>query len=455
MDQAELKKIIKDEIIQKREEGYDTEDIERRIKDLNGISSQEYYQIYNDLENCPKLEGYEYFEPTGYSEIVNEAPNGLELPALEIPSKADLYNKIYGGWLGRCVGCLLGKPVEFFSKDQIESWLKLTNAYPLENYFQSISGDHRELPSWLSERLGFIEGWTKGRRCCEDLKPGVLLGKIDGMPRDDDIDYTIMRLDILETFGLDFTCQDIAESLLYQVPYRRIWSAERMTYRNIINGIQPPMSATYMNPYREQMGALTRADMWGYISPGKPEKAAELAFRDASVTHTKNGIYGEMFVAAMISAAFATSDISLIIQNGLSRIPKQSRLSKALQDVLDWSRETDDWQVVWKNVIDHYGFYDPAHTISNAAMVLLGLLYGEGDFDKSLGITIMSGLDTDSTGATIGSIMGVINGAEAIPEKWTAPLDDHIESYVVGFGGCKITNLAERSFKLIEQLNIC
>ena len=138
------------------------------------------------------------------------------------------------------------------------------------------------------------------------------------MVEDDDTNYTIMGLYILENYGKDFTSIDVAESWLSALPMLHTCTAERVAYQNVANMKMPTESAIFRNPYREWIGAQIRADFFGYITPGNPEKGAEFAFRDAAVSHVKNGIYGVMWVAAMLSAAAASDDYEEIFKIVLS-----------------------------------------------------------------------------------------------------------------------------------------
>lgn len=237
------------------------------------------------------------------------------------------------------------------------------------------------------------------------------------MPRDDDIDYPIINLHLLETKGFGFSVTDVGSNWLENLPYNKVYTAERVAYRNLVNGLASPESTFYLNPYREWIGAQIRADMFGYVTPGMPEVGAELAFRDACLSHVKNGIYGEMFVTAMISAAFTTNDIDELIDIGLSEIPKRSRLAEAMKDVIAWSRKNGDWRDTWNRLNAKHGHYHGVHTINNAALVLLGLLHGQGDYGRSIAISVMGGWDTDCNGATTGSILGVMLGAKKTAAK--------------------------------------
>ncbi len=437
MQISELEQLVKDEIVQRKDEGYEVEEIEKRFLRTEKKTISELSEFMRALEgSAPKLD-FPYREPSELAKIRAECPKKPEKAELTL-SEDELYDKIHGGWLGRCAGCLLGKPVEGLSKQQIEEWLRIARAYPLRDYFPSISELPTDAPVWLKPRIPWLAGWLKGH--------------ITRMARDDDIDYTIMGLHILEKYGPNFTTMNVAESLLHLLPYWQVFTAERVAYRNLVNGILPPESATYMNPYREWIGAQIRADMFGYVTPGAPDLGAELAYRDASLSHVKNGIYGEMFVSAMISAAFTTDSIEKVIEAGLSVIPKKSRLAEAVKDVIAWSKEFKDWRDTWNRIFEKYGHYHFGHTINNAAIVIMGLLYGKGNYQKSITISVMGGLDTDCNGATTGSILGVMLGAEALPKKWTRPLRNRVESFVIGFNNSQISDLAKRTITMSRKV---
>lgn len=440
----ELKNIVLDEIVQRREEGYDTKKVEEWLSRVKEPSMSDLERALRDLETCPLRSDFQYVEPSDFNSIVAERPEKPEKIELSL-SDEEILDKIYGGWLGRCAGCLLGKPVEGLNREQIEVWLRIADAYPLDDYFPPIHDMSSSTPKWLKDRILHIENSFK------KTGVGILRGQINRMARDDDIDYTVLNLHVLETYGLEFTTMNIGETWLTLLPYWQVYTAERAAYRNLVNGLTPPETATYMNPYREWIGAQIRADMWGYITPGNPEFAAELAYRDARLSHVKNGIYGEMFVSAMLSAAFTTDDIRDVIRTGLSVIPKRSRLAEAVRDVLKWSIEFSDWRDTLSRIYEKYGHYHPVHTINNAAIVVMALMYGGGDYERSITLSVMSGLDTDCNGATVGSILGVILGAEALPEKWIKPLNDTVESYVVGYNNSRISKLAERTFRIVER----
>jgi len=341
-------------------------------------------------------------------------------------------DRIHGAWLGRAAGCALGKPVEGWQKNRIDSYLQFARALPLNDYLPLVDGH----PDGLKLHPHCVD-------CTRD--------RISYMARDDDMDYTILGLHILERYGLDFTPGSVAETWLVRLPYHLVYTAERAAYRNLVNNLWPPKSATYRNPFREWIGAQIRADIWGYVSPGWPEKAAELAFRDATISHVKNGIYGEMFVAAMLAAAFVTSDAEEIIRIGLSEIPENCRLAEAVQNTIEWSKKLTDWESVWAKINEKYGHYHGVHTINNAALVVMGLMVAQRDYETSIVVAVRSGWDTDCNGATAGSVCGMMLGADALPEKWVGVLNDRLISAVMGFNECKISDLAQRSHEIARK----
>lgn len=431
-----LEMLIRSEIAQRKEEGCDVRGVEERFSKLveGGPSTMtpQLMPLWDELASLPVDPGFPYEEPSDLKSIRKARPKGPRVLHVGL-SDETYFNKVHGAWLGRCVGCLLGKPVEGWPRDRIEGYLRLGDAYPLDNYIPEVT-PHPE-----------------GYRLHPTYKE-AMRGAIDGMPRDDDIDYTILGLHILEEHGAGFTTADVGTEWLTHLPYSLVYTAERVAYRNLVNGLTPPETASHRNPYREYIGAQIRADIWGYVAPGLPEVAAELAHRDASLSHVKNGIYGEMFMAAMISAAFSTDDIRDAIEVGLSEIPLRSRLAKAMRDVLEWSGEYSDWRQAWERVMDSYGGYHWVHTINNAAFVLLGLLYGGGDLGRSVSISVMAGFDTDCNGATAGSVVGAMLGVKAFPEAWVAPLGDRVRSILSGFSESSITDLARRTCAVGESL---
>ena len=429
-----LKALAYEELVQLGEEGADTEELKRALDltcDLCGDVERDALQVFWRQADILR-EGVKgpYTEPSTLEGIAAVRPDGPRQLNLVFDDR--LSDRVLGAWLGRCTGCMLGKPVEGWRRDQIELLLKSADAYPLDDYFPPVE----KLPEGLSWHPSFHE---------------CLRGHITHGVRDDDTDYTILGLHLLEKYGPDFTARNVADEWLMLLPYHKTYTAERVAYRNFVNEIWPPQSATMMNPYREWIGAQIRCDAFGYAAAGWPEKAAELAFRDGSISHTRNGLYGEMFFAALIAAVLVTDDLHAAIEIALSEIPVNCRLAEMVRDLLVWCCE--GWEQTWERIEEKYGHYHPVHTINNAALVLMGLLHAEGDFTRAISIAVMGGLDTDCNGATAGSVMGALLGAQALPARWVDPLHDTLHSALDGLNVNRISDLAERTVKVAKAVH--
>ncbi len=400
---------------------------ELHAADLETESGQgRAHQLLDALRATSSRADYPFVEPEDLSHIREARPSGrFARSALA----GGIEDRLQGAWFGRCAGCLLGKPVEGWKREQIKGYLHESDQAPL-SYYISIDSTAAILEKHNIDRSGpFIENVTH-------------------MPEDDDMNYTTVGLAILEAHGRDFSCEDVANLWLDRIPILRTCTAERIAYRNFANGIMPPASARFRNPYREWIGAQIRADMWGYVNPGNPELAAEYAWRDARISHIRNGIYGEMWVAAMIAAAFVQADMPTVIHAGLGEVPEQSRIAAAIRGQLEnrqkfshSAQAVDEIHTRWNENRAH----DWCHVIPNAEIVAMALLWGDQDFERSICLAVEAGFDTDCNGATVGSVLGAMQGKSFLPERWIHPLNDTLETGVQGFHRVSISHMAKRT----------
>jgi len=332
---------------------------------------------------------------------------------------------------------MLGKTVEGIRTDELLPFLKETGNYPMHRYIYK-----SDLTEEILKKYQF------------PFKDNEYADNIDSMPADDDTNYVVLAQILIEKYGREFTPYDVSRLWLKYQPKDAYCTAERVAFCNFVKGFEPPYSAVYQNPYREWIGAQIRGDYFGYINPGNPEAAAEMAWRDASISHVKNGIYGEMFVSAMIAAAAVTNDIEEIIQSGLAEIPCESRLYEAVSSIITDHKNgvtgTECFARIHK-IYDEHSAHDWCHTISNAMIVAAALLYGEGDFAKSICMAVETGFDTDCNGATVGSVLGMANGIESIPQYWQEPFQDKLRTAIFGVGTVKIS---ERAKMTLAHINI-
>lgn len=348
-----------------------------------------------------------------------------------------LLDKIYGGWIGRASGCLLGKPVEKYSREIIKIILSSSGQWPLE-YF--ISGEK------VPEDLKSLYPWNK-HSGVESLCENIVC-----MPEDDDLNYTMLNLHVAEKFGKDFTTENVAESWLEFIPVLSTFTAERVAYINLLNQISPLKSALVCNPYRKWIGALIRADLWGWVSYGNPIMAAELAWKDAALSHINEGILGEVFVAGMLSMSFYENDINHLIKNSMKLIPQESKIYEALDFALDVSTGENEWEIILDKLHQKYEYLHWVHVINNTALITASLIWGKGEYAKSICAAVMGGWDTDSNAATVGSVLGVINGYKKLPLKWTEPLNNKIRSSMKGFDYSEFDLLAKRTLNVAKKI---
>ncbi len=395
----------------------------------------DFDHLLDRIQKIPQSDSFEFHEPSQLEEILEARPSQTQAEEYEFEGEF-LFNRIYGAWLGRCVGCLLGKPVEGWKFGEIQQLLCSSGKTVIDDYLWTLDLD---IPG--------VSGCNNGSL----LK---FRGGVDSMPEDDDINYTVAALGLIEKYGLEFSSKDVARYWLDNLAILQTFTAERVAYRNFVNKVEPPFSAKFRNPYREWVGAQIRGDLFGYICPGRPEKAASLAWRDASISHVKNGIYSEMWVAGMLAKAFVTNDVTEVIEAGLEQIPEQSRLSNKIRQVLQWWRDGLDY----KNGVgqiharwDDYNLHHWCHALSNAQVVTLALLWSEGNFEQAITMAVYPGFDTDCNGATVGSISGLMNGRNQLPEKWISILNDTANIGLNGFRKVKISDLAKRTVKIVQN----
>lgn len=390
-------------------------------------------RVFDAVINADLRPDYKYNEPNKLEDI-KKLRQAYDIDG-KISEKDALKNKLLGAWTGRACGCLLGKPVEGIRSDEFIPFLKETGNYPMHRYILST-----DITGEICSKYKF------------GFKNKPYADTVDGMPVDDDTNYVVLAQKIIEEYGRDFESKDVARAWLkYQSVYS-YFTAERIAYINFINCIEPPASAMYKNVCREWIGAQIRGDYFGYINPGAPEKAAEMAYNDARISHVKNGIYGEMFASAMIACAAVTDSIEDIIIGGLAEIPATSRLYEAVMKIYELYKKGASVDDVFRFIHSRYDEHTDhgwCHTISNAMIVAAALLYGEGDFGKSICIAVGMAFDTDCNGATVGSILGMRGGIECIDDCWKKPVNGKIHTSIFGVGTVDIEKAVEKNLEHI------
>ncbi|MEU8106300.1 ADP-ribosylglycohydrolase family protein [Nonomuraea muscovyensis] len=366
-------------------------------------------------------------EPTDLDAIIAATPT-WPAPA---PASAVDPARVLGAWQGRAAGCVLGKPVEKIPRQGVREIAESTGNWPIRGWFTA-----EGLPREVAAR------WPWNRRSAVNS----LAENIDGIPEDDDLNYPLLALTVLERHGRGFTTDDVAAVWLDELPAGRTFTAERVAYRNLLSGVEPPETATHRNPFREWIGALIRADVYGWVNPGDPATAAGYAWRDARLTHTANGVYGAMFAAAMCAQSLVATSAEEVVAAGLSVVPPGSRLHEAVRRAAEDAAAERDFERVVDRLYERHGRLHWVHTINNAALVAAALVHGDGDVTASIAGAVAGGWDTDSAGATAGSVAGALNGG--VPDQWI--MKNTLASSLTGFDGIGLDELARRTQEMME-----
>ena len=334
----------------------------------------------------------------------------------------EIVEKIYSGLLGKVIGVQLGSPIEGM-------------------WYNRIKNTYGEITDYLFN--------------------------YDFYASDDDINGPLLFLRGLEDggHGKNMTAQDVGEALLNYAPYEHgfFWwggygvSTEHTAYLNLRSGVKAGESGSIAlngSTVAEQIGGQIFIDTWGLVAPGEPDLAAKLAAKAASVTHDGNGVYGGIFVATCISYAFVEKDIAKIIEKGLSYIPEDCEYARVVNAVIKYHAEhPESWRDCYLYVRDNWG-YDKypgnCHIIPNAAVIILSLLYGGGDYSETVCICNMCGWDTDCNAGNVGAIMGVLCGTGGIDDKWIKPVNDLIVCSGV-VGKYNITDAAASALYIANQ----
>lgn len=293
--------------------------------------------------------------------------------------------------------------------------------------------------AWLGQMAGV--GWggptefhAQGRILREDEMPAWKPDMINQFHQDDlYVEMTFLRT--LEQYGWDVSLKqagiDFANS---RYP---LWHANRAGRDNLRSGIAPPDSGhPRFNQHADDIDYQIEADFSGIISPGMPNAVIALGEKFGRLMNYGDGLYGGQFVGGMYAEAFFESDPARIVEAGLRCIPAESQYAECIRDVLTWWRQSpDDWQTVWKKINDKYHLNPDYRRAScnkgdfnidakiNGAFIVMGLLYGGGDIDRTIIISTRCGQDSDCNPSNAAGILFTTLGTSKVPERFISALD--------------------------------
>ncbi|WP_286832785.1 MULTISPECIES: ADP-ribosylglycohydrolase family protein [unclassified Proteiniphilum] len=308
-------------------------------------------------------------------------------------SKADLFDKIKGGWAGQVIGCTYGGPTEFI-------------------WNGTMIDDHVPIPWDDMRMLWYFENF-----------PGLY----------DDIYMDLTFVDVFQKHGLD--APDSLHAIAFANAEYPLWHANQAARYNILNGIMPPASGYWKNnPHADDIDFQIEADFAGLMSPGMINSAVEICNKIGRIMNYGDGLFGGMFVASMYSLAFVYNDIEFIVEEALKVIPEESDFFHCISDVIQWYKQKpDDWKYAWFEAQKKWthdkgcpdGVFAPLNIDAkiNAAYIVIGLLYGKGNYGATIDISTRCGYDSDCNPANAAGILGTMIGYSNIPDYWKQGLE--------------------------------
>ena len=402
--------------------------------------------IHRELDAAPRRADWPYVEPEELAEIEAQCPDLPDDPLGPVDLD-DARRRAEAGFLGSVCGCVLGKPVEVrTTMAKLRAAAETTGEWPIRDYLteamlDALGDRHRSWPESVRERIRFVA-------------------------RDDDINYTVLGMLILEQHGIGFTRADVMQMWLANLPLAYTFGPERMLLTRAsavgiaarlhagrglagIGDDPEPVLAELVaswNPGDELCGAQIRADAYGYACAGRPRLAAALAWRDAGWTHRATGVYATMFTAAAIAGAFVIDDPLELCRMALRCVPRHSRFRERIGDCLEQVAAASDWQDGYRRIHDRYGCYGHCQIYQETG-TLINTLRFASSVEEGICMQVSQGNDTDSYGATAGSLLGVLHG-RAPEQRWLAPFNDEIRTTVAGLYESSLTTVAERMGRL-------
>lgn len=418
-DLATLRQLVAHSVACKEEQGHDVSGL-----DLDAVpdSYDALLAFAERLADTPLVPEWPFDEPLDW-----DPP---QLP-VTVPG-ADVAARVETAFLARVAGCVLGKPFEFDpTLAELRAVLEPRGEWPLTDY---VTRDTNALlrapqPQW----------------------PELVREQITHVCEDDDLNYTVLAMLLLERHGESFTHDDVRRLWLLQLPVLATFGPERTqliaaAVASLTGPAEGGSWADVLNPFDEHCGALIRADAYGYYAAGDPTRAARLAVRDASVTHRRTGVYATGFVAAAVAAALVSPADDRLgpFDTALQVVPPRSRLAEIVRQSLVEVRAASDWLEAYDRIHGRYGEFTHCRVYQELGTLFVTARFAD-DVGHGIGLQVCQGNDTDSFGATAGSYLGALLGPEAFDrEHWLGRFGDRIHLALATFHEQSLSALAAR-----------
>ena len=431
-----LRKQLEYIIIEKTKQGHQTKSLLTKLKRLPD-SYDAFAEFAELLRDIPMRRDWKYREPHAWADILNECAPDRPAASAGTISVRKASERARTAFLSSVCGCILGKPLEVNpTLKEIRLAAETAGEWPLRDYISGplLDALGRRHPDWhetIRENISYV------------------------VP-DDDINYSIIGMLVLENKGLDFTRDDLVNIWLHNLPPLWTWGPERAELiKAAIHSTGQNKTRPFAdwvetwNPGEEACGAAIRVDAYGYACPGLPALAAELAWRDSSWTHSRTGVYASMFIAAAIAAAFVADTPLDIFETALKFVPQRSRFHEIVSDCFDIAAGAGDWLEGYENINARYGQYGHCQLYQECGLLINSARFAT-DIADAFCKQVSQGCDTDCFGEIIGSIMGAYMGPEYFDKRWLAPFHDDLRTSLANFHERSLEAVAQRMAKLPE-----
>jgi ADP-ribosylglycohydrolase len=434
-----LRKVIEWNIKDKEQQGFDVTGCVERLRDVPD-SYDALVAFAHALERLPVRAGWPHVEPLALPEIWQECDPARPTGAIAHPTPEHGATRAEAAFLGSVCGCILGKPLEIDpTLAQLREAFTTVDAWPIRDYVPAAVEPH--LKRVMGR--GFHWSWTETVR-----------ERIRYAAPDDDINYTVIGMLNLERNGIRFSRKQLLALWLDQLPVNMTFGPERMM---MVRGGQSSFAferdidfdalTGFLNSGEERCGAVIRADAYGYACPGRPALAAELAWRDASMTHRRTGVYGTMFAAALMATASVVRDRRAAVRTALQFVPRRSRFHKITEDCLRMVESSHDWLEAYERIHARYAKYGHCQIYQEAG-TLINTFFFATDVGDGICKQVMQGCDTDSFGCTAGSLLGVYFGPGYLDPRWLKPFNDDLHTALAQFYERSLAACARRMGRL-------
>ena len=440
-----LRATIDAHLADKEAQGHCTQDSRQRLAALPD-SYDALVAFAASLDRLPLRADWPHVEPIALQEIWDECDPQRPLGPVGTIDPAEAAQRVETAFLSCCCGCILGKPLEIDpTLGDLEQVFTRIGEWPLRDYLSEKARPH------LAEVMAHGPSYSHDYNACW---PECVRERIRFVAPDDDINYTILGMLVLEKHGAAFTRQQLMALWLEHVPVARTHGPERnllirAAQASCFPAEEPDFDAWtgVLNPGEERCGAVIRADAYGYACPGRPALAAELAWRDASFTHRRTGVYGAMFVAALMACVQTMRDRGAALRTALQFVPQRSRFARIAADCLRLVETSRDWREAYRRINERYGKYRHCRIYQETGFLMNTLRFAETIGD-GICKQVMQGGDTDSFGCTAGSILGAYFGPGHLEERWLRPFNDDLRTGLACFYERSLAAVARRMGRL-------